>query len=654
MRNMNLNAVYELRNRLEAAAVAGINLVGDDFRLQRAVEQIAPLAKAVPVFQKIEVLAKKTVAKECPDRAGLLLDLLALLDAVICTQGTMGSEGELMELCTEPSGDVGMVDDRKTGSGRIAENVPYSRMAPLMEALGGTGSGRYEVIRAAYEREPELFQDYRIRKLLVKALGDSYFDIADLAEEWLSHMGPEIVPLLKQDFQKDGKREMVRRIHVLESIAGAEENAFYRSLLEDSSKDVKKAAIEALRYDPANTDLLLGLVQSERGKLKEAAEYSLVFMNGEGSIAYWKRMAEKNPEKAAGFLDMTREDWASDVLADMLNRHMQILDKKIPRTCNEAEKETFYALLDAAEGKHSEKLCLCYENALNWFPKKVGEVLVNSLLAAPHPNLFTAAGNVYKKRGDKLLNCAFLAALLSSEPEEVYERFHEYAEPPEFGNCAESRNPAGIFEIFIRMNYQEKSGKLMICAHEFPGMETPSPEALNGTYEKITQRIQVLEKGLDQRWYQVLFADEGRLRSAFQSSRKLSRFQRVQGYSSGWDAMLACIYRPGSPERDRLYGRYFYESIRKNGLTVGDIRMLKQCGWPVFHGLLPYYRDERNNGGGWELHEILLELPFDKEELAEELEPLLHRGNSGNRIGNGRLQVWYEGLKKGTSIKNLW
>lgn len=666
MRNMNLNAVYELRNRLEASAVAGIDLIRDDFRLQRAVEQIAPLAKAVPVFQKIEVLAKKVVAEECTDRAGLLLDLLALLDAVICTQGTMEIEGEILELCTEP--EDGQKDTVLESSGTlqnhrvfperrytgIAENVPYSRMAPLMEALSGIGSGRYEVIHSTYEKDPELFQDYRIQKLLVKALGDSYFDIADMAEEWLSNMGSEIVPLLKQDFHGDGKREMVRRIHVMESIAGAQENVFYRSLLEDSGKDVKKAAIEALRHDPSNMNLLLGLVQSERGKLKEAAQSSLVFMNGEEAIAYWKHTAEKDPEKTAGFLSMTREDWASDLLADLLNRHMEALDRKIPRICNEAEKETFYMLLEASEAKHSEKLCLCYEKALEWFPKKVGEVLINSLLSAPHPNLFTAADKLYKKRGDKLLNCAFLAALLSLSPEEVYERFHQYAEPLESGDCVKDsyRNPAGIFEIFIRMNYNEKSGKLVLYGYEFPGMEAPFVP--DDVYENLTQRVQVLEQGLDSRWYQMLFADKRQLQIAFQTSKKLRRYQKIQGYRSGWDAMLACIYRPGSPERDRLYGKYFYESARENGLTVGDIQMLKKCGWPVFYGLLSCYRDERNNGGGWELHEILMELPFDKEELAEELKPLLHRADSGDEIGAGRLRRWYEELKNGASIENLW
>ena len=48
---MELQGLYELHERLGAAAVAGVNLIGDDFRLRRAVEQIR-LARPLPVIKK--------------------------------------------------------------------------------------------------------------------------------------------------------------------------------------------------------------------------------------------------------------------------------------------------------------------------------------------------------------------------------------------------------------------------------------------------------------------------------------------------------------------------------------------------------------------------------------------------------------------------
>ena len=59
---MELQGLYELHERLGAAAVAGVNLIGDDFRLRRAVEQIRPLAQAVPVIKKLYTMAENVMA----------------------------------------------------------------------------------------------------------------------------------------------------------------------------------------------------------------------------------------------------------------------------------------------------------------------------------------------------------------------------------------------------------------------------------------------------------------------------------------------------------------------------------------------------------------------------------------------------------------
>ena len=50
---MNLQPLYDVQERLEHAAVAGTSLLGEDFRLKRAMEGLAPLAAASPVFGKI-------------------------------------------------------------------------------------------------------------------------------------------------------------------------------------------------------------------------------------------------------------------------------------------------------------------------------------------------------------------------------------------------------------------------------------------------------------------------------------------------------------------------------------------------------------------------------------------------------------------------
>ena len=84
---MNLQPLYDVKARLEQAAIAGTGLLGEDFRLQRAAESLKPLAAASPVFGKIDGGLRALLSAPAEERAGLLLDLLALVDAVAYTQG---------------------------------------------------------------------------------------------------------------------------------------------------------------------------------------------------------------------------------------------------------------------------------------------------------------------------------------------------------------------------------------------------------------------------------------------------------------------------------------------------------------------------------------------------------------------------------------
>ena len=82
---MELQALYDLQERLEAAAAAGVRLAGEDFRLKRAVDSIAPLADASPVIKKLYLMAAQTIAPDCKDRAvfSILLQCSAFGNAFI-------------------------------------------------------------------------------------------------------------------------------------------------------------------------------------------------------------------------------------------------------------------------------------------------------------------------------------------------------------------------------------------------------------------------------------------------------------------------------------------------------------------------------------------------------------------------------------------
>lgn len=281
---MNLQPLYDVKERLEAAAIAGTGLLGEDFRLRRAAEALKPLAAASPVFGKIDAGLTKLLSAPPEERAGLLLDTLALVDAVVYTQAGTGAEGEL--------------DPLPTGSGQYRE-LSYGQLTPLLTALTTTGGGRMEVIQSAWENHPAFFSDFRVLPAVVAGLGDSYGEIADQNAKILERIGPAAVPLLKEGFDPAGKKEMARRVQVMEETAGASENRWYLAQLPSAKKPVRQALILALRHEPANAQTLAGLCQTEKKECQEAARFALARMETDEALAYWEALARKDPAGAA-------------------------------------------------------------------------------------------------------------------------------------------------------------------------------------------------------------------------------------------------------------------------------------------------------------------------------------------------------------------
>ena len=150
---MDLTALYELRERLRAGAIAGAALAAEDFRLRRALEGLAPLEKASPVFAKIGALTRSVLDPGCQDRAGALLDAVTLCDSVLCTQGAVAVPGELSPLPVR----------RK---GRAYTNAPYSVVAPLVTALTTKGSGHFNLVQETIDANAGVLRDYRVREAL--------------------------------------------------------------------------------------------------------------------------------------------------------------------------------------------------------------------------------------------------------------------------------------------------------------------------------------------------------------------------------------------------------------------------------------------------------------------------------------------------------
>ncbi len=656
---MNLNVVYELRNRLEMAVIAGANLVPEDFRLKRAVEQTEPLAAASPVFKKIYGRAKGLLEPDCEDRAGALLDTLSLVDAVLCTQGALQNGGEMQPLKGETREQESRDPAAATGE-FLMENIPYSVMAPVIDAFCGTGGGRYAVLRDAHKEKPELFDDYRLKYRMVQALGDSYADIADMTKEWLKQMGPGLLPLLKEGFCPGGKKEMARRVEVIEAVAGDGENPFYRSLLleteEKASREVREAAIRALRFSEENVPLLLELLKKEKGKLREAALSALSWMEGGKVKEFWEKLAEEKPVETAGYLKNSKAEWAADLIAGLTAQQVRLYHEerqgegKKNKEQLEERRQSILNIWEAAAGKSSEALCQCYELMYGVSRDETVKVMAESLIRNPSPGLCQQTEKMFGTCGTLLLEPFAVMLLMTRSKEEAYERLEKYLKPPEEKAISEkflsgknlqkgdSQETEGLLYALGRISYLEEEGVYQIA------YERPSREG-NRVYEGRSAGRR-LEAGLDLRWYPLLMENR---------ERWSARWQTPWGeYRNFYDAAAARLYRPDRAELQPLYGRYFYEAAIKRQPTAEGIALMKRCGWTDYRGLFTSAVEQM--GGKlkiFQLQELLKELPVGNQELAEELDALLEKNKKHALSGIGILEKWRENLRNGARVEEL-
>ncbi len=600
---MNLTPLYELKVRLEHAAIVGTSLIAEDFRLQRAIDGLAPLAAASPVFAKIKAGADALLTAPSEGRGAKLLDVLSLVDAVVYTQGTTGVAGDMEPLTIGAGGYV---------------SASYGQLQPLIAALTGTGSGRMTVIQDAWENHPAYFSDFRVLPHVVTALGDNYAELADLAEKMLAARGADIIPLLKKDFVPDGKKEMVRRVKLIANLAGAAENEWYKAVLPDSKKAVREMLIAALSLSQDNTQLLLDLCRSERGSLKNAAFRSLACMDAPEARAFWEAEIKKRPA-LVGELEAVISPLAADLVARAVREQLDGL----PDEGGELESEVYDPLrscLYAMRGKYSDdmrELWLWLSARMDWLDRcktpgnprftncTVAEFLQKTLLETvlwnPCAETFALARELSGRNPHWFLGSAFLVDLIELPAAAVYDKYAHYLKNRETAATEMAR-----IEILQDFN---------ILAHHESGYSLDSfkKDLLN---DNVTS-IQISVDGFDTRWATLL------------TDPKVYEGVEIANLGAGWsdtrcklnmDIVARNLLDPHSPELCAAFGDFFYRLVRQTGNIGYYCNWLKLCGWTRWRGL-PVHCVKLEGEVAWNhmIKHILANLPISGSEKAAEL-----------------------------------
>ncbi len=626
---MDLTPLYELRERLRAGAIAGAALAADDFRLARALEGLAPLEKASPVFAKLGQLARSVLAPDCQDRAGALLDAITLCDAVLTTQGAVAVPGELEALPPRAGGTA-------------LTNAPYSVVAPLVEALTTSGSGHYSTVVDTHETHPELFSDYRVRDALVKALGAKYAELADTAGQWLCQEDKSILPLLTQGFDPAGKKEMARRVQVIDTIAGGSLNDWYISQLEGAKKQVRVMLIYALRHCPENLELLLKLAKTEKYDNKDAARWALARIQNPGALPFWREMMEADLIENGRFFMASNSPAATALTAELLERELEDLLAPDDAPWYTEKEKRLANLLYALVGKTGPAICDAYRkgaalgtkldgsrawkngkghiNEQMFFQRPGGqkhpfsvalvEVLNQSIQWNPDPGLCALAEELYESYGGLWAGPAVCAALLTKGAEEaaavgkkllapsLLERLTGKEEKQLLMNLVfgELAGPGGALPDFMRQ-----------------GMDIvrPAYRRLNNDPAGLVKAFWVdlyytpIAAPLDGWWYELMMRHR--------------MDQKLQYFIDKEDPALC-----------QKIGEYFCRRIKMGVLDMPlqyAFSALTGCGWTQWKGLLlSYIQHTSQSVHYWEVRNILQYLPISSKEKGEELADIYAKG----------------------------
>ena len=634
---MNFEPLYELKNRLENVAVVGINLAKDDFRLKRAVEQVKEYSTAAKVFKQIYDMGNSLISTNDEDKCDLFLDLLALLDAVLCTQATTYSGDKPQEINT------------------IAKNkdyykeLHYSELSPLIYAFTETGGGRLNIIIDSFKTNPEIMKDFRVKTYMIHGLSDKYSEISDRMVEELKKQGKEVIPLLKDGFDPQGKREMISRLEIIASLCKEEENDFYKYCIENGSKEMKENAISELKYCQDNIDYILDLIKTEKGTVKNKAYVSLLWMNDSRAEKEWDKFFKKKPFDNIYSFQFTNQQWVIDYLNNFIKEYIVELKNKTLKTAEERRivEGEVAKICSVSFNKEINKNLDYYRELYPYNKYEVKRILSYYIVANLNKEITELIKELSKKYEGEFLEQEFLISLIKDKPETVYKNFSEYAgagkEKEEvkqlfnsfvtgkYSKNKEERkiqeNFRDIFRVILWIHYNEENKEYIL---EWPDTISGYP-------------IQIKLNGFDKKWYDIIFntsTDQGENWHYYGSSHGDFRY----------------LYNPNIKGLKEKFGEFYYNIILSRVPYAADIEFLNKLEWKDYKDFL---KGKIGIDSANLIYRIITisyfikDVPISEKDLKNQIEELLENYKKTQKSAIPLCQEWLDKLNSGAKVKEL-
>ena len=631
---MNFEPLYELKNRLENVAVVGINLAKDDFRLKRAVEQVKEYSTVAKVFKQIYDMGSSLISTDDEDKCDLFLDLLALLDAVLCTQATTYSGDKPQQIKT------------------IAKNkdyykeLHYSELSPLLYALTETGSGRYEIIENIIENNSKLLNDFRVKNYMIHGLSDKYSEISYIITEELKKQGKEVIPLLKDGFDPQGKRDMVLRFDIISTLCKEEENDFYKYCIENGSKEIKEIAIEALKYSQDNIDYILDLTKTEKGRLKNKAFEALSYMNDDRAEKEWDKFFKKKPFENILYLQNTNQQWAIDYLTNYIEEYVEKLKEE------DKKKEVgveVSSLCMMTFKRRTNKLLSLYKELYPYNRYEIKRILSYYIVSKVDKEIIDLVKELSEKYEGEFLEQEFLISLIKDKPETVYKNFSKYVGVGKsqkeikdlfsnffLGKHSKTKETARIqedfrtvFNIIFHIEYKEESKEYILYWQNIDDYSV----------------MEVKLSGFDKKWYDIIFELDN------------DYYENWNSYSS-YNSSIKRLYNPDIKGMKEKYGKFYYNIILSRIPYSYDIEFLNKLEWTDYKDFLKGKIDIEKNPSAFAnrvryVGYVLQDTLMSESDLIEQLEEIMAINKKNPKVPINLCDRWLERLKSGVKVKEL-
>ena len=639
---MNFEPLYELKNRLENVAVVGINLVKDDFRLKRAVEQVKEYSTVAKVFKQIYDMGSSLISTDDEDKCDLFLDLLALLDAVLCTQATTYSGEKPQEIKT-----IAKTKD-------FYKELHYSELSPLLYALTETGSGRCEIIENIIENNSKLLNDFRVKNYMIHGLSDKYSEISYIITEELKKQGKEVIPLLKDGFDPQGKRDMISRLEIIASICKEEENDFYKYCIENGSKEMKENAISELKYSQDNIDYILDLIKTEKGTVKNRAYVSLLWMNDSRAEKEWDKFFKKKPFDNIYSFQFTNQQWAIDYLNNFIGVYIEELKNKTLKTAEERRvvENEVAKICSVSFNKEIDKKLDYYRELYPYNKYEVKRILSYYIVTQPNKEVTDLIKELSKKYEGEFLEQEFLISLLQNKPETTYKNFSKFA--------GVGKDEKGIKKLFnslfndndkrVSKNKEEVKARedfrtlFNVIFHIYYNEENKE-YILNWQNINDYSNTKIKLSGFDKKWYDIIFELDN------------DHYESWNYYSS-YNTGIKRLYNPDIKGLKERYGEFYYNLVLSRIPYNEDIEFLNKLGWTNYKDFLKGKIDIEKNPSAFAnrvryVGYVLQNTLISESDLIEQLEEIMAINKKNPKVPINLCDRWLERLKSGVKVKEL-